>query len=299
MRDIDLTTLRYLVAVCDLQNIARAAEQELIAPSAISKRIAALEATLGVPLLLRTRRGVSQTPACEALLERARTILFETSLIESEMNAFGGGLQGQVRLLASPSAIAEQLLDDVASFMRMPGNNGIKVNIEEYTTREIPRILRNGSNGIGICWNSTDLRGIQQRPYRTDDLMLAVPAQHALAQRKTLRFEQTLDYEHVGLQPTSTVQMALQRAAARVGRMINYRVVVSNFDAAFRVVAADLAISVIPAQVSSPHVESGLVKLIPLSDSWAQRRFVLCYRKVEDLQAAGIRLVDYLASRAA
>ena len=92
--------------------------------------------------------------------------------------------------------------------------------------------------------------------------------------------------------------MALQRAAARVGRTVNYRVVVSNFDAAFRVVAADLAISVIPAQVSSPHVESGLVKLIPLSDTWARRRFAICYRKVEDLQAAGRRIVDYLASRA-
>jgi DNA-binding transcriptional LysR family regulator len=299
MRAIDLTTLRYLVAVCDLQNIARAADQEHIAPSAISKRIAALEATLGVPLLIRTRRGVAQTPACEALVERARTILFEAAQIESDMNAFGGGLQGQVRLLASPSAIAEQLLDDVASFMRQPANKGIKINIEEHYTRDIPRVLRDGSNGIGICWDSADLKGLQHRPYRTDDLMLAVPANHPLAACKTLRFDQTLDHDHVGLQPTSSVHMALQRTAARVGRTVNYRVVVSNFDAAFRVVAADLAISVMPAQVKSPLIESGLVKLIPLGDSWARRRFAICYRKVEDLQAAGRRIVDYLASRAA
>jgi DNA-binding transcriptional LysR family regulator len=298
MRDLDLTTLRYLVAVCDLQNIARAAEQEHIAPSAISKRIAGLEASLGVALLIRTRRGVGRTPACEALLERARTILFEAARIEGEMNAFGGGLQGQVRLLASPSAIAEQLLDDIASFMRQPGNQGIKINIEEHFTRDIPRVLRDGSNGIGICWDTADLRGLQQRPYRGDDLALAVPARHPLARRRTLRFEQTLDYEHVGLQPTSSVQMALERAAARIGRTVDYRVVVSTFDAAFRVVAADLAISVIPAQVSSPHVDSGSVKLIPLSDSWARRRFAICYRRLEDLQAAGARVVEYLGSRA-
>jgi DNA-binding transcriptional LysR family regulator len=298
MRDLDLTTLRYLVAVCDLQNIARAAEQEHIAPSAISKRLASLEATLGVSLLIRTRRGVVPTPACEALLERARTILFEAAQIESEMNAFGGGLQGQVRLLASPSAIAERLLDDVASFMREPGNKGIRINIEEHFTRDIPRVLRDGSNGIGICWDTADLRGLQHQAYRTDDLMLAVPSTHALAQRKSLRFEQTLDFEHVGLQASSSVNLALQRAAARLGRTVNYRVVVSNFDAAFRVVAADLAITIIPAQVGSPHVESGLVKLIPLSDAWARRRFAICYRKVEELQAAGKRIVQYLASRA-
>lgn len=295
MRDLDLTTLRYLVAVCDLQNIARAAAQEHIAPSAISKRIAALEAVLEVPLLVRSRRGVAPTPACEALLERARTMLFEMAQIETEMNAFGGSVRGQVRLLASPSAIAEHLLDDVAAFMREPGNSGIRVNIEEHFTREIPRILRDGSNGIGICWNSGDLRDLQQRPYRSDDLVLAVPSGHPLARRKALRFDQTLDFEHVGLQPTSSVQMALQRAAAAGGRTVNYRVTVSNFDAAFRVVAADLAISVIPAQVSSPHISSGRVVLIPLTDTWARRRFAICYREMEDLQAAGKRMVEYLA----
>src|SRR5436190_21388858 len=75
MRDIDLKTLRLLVAVCDHRNMARAAEQEHIEPSAISKRIAQLEADLGTPLLLRSRRGVEPTPAGTALLEHARTVL--------------------------------------------------------------------------------------------------------------------------------------------------------------------------------------------------------------------------------
>ena len=298
MRDLDITTLRYLVAVCDLGSIARAADQEHIAPSAVSKRIAGLEATLGIPLLVRTRRGVAPTPACESLLERARTMLFEMGRIESEMGAFGGGLQGQVRLLASPSAIAEQLLDDVALFMREPGNGGIKVNIEEHFTRNIVRVLRDGSNAIGVFWDSADLKGLQQRPYRTDDLALAVHADHPLAGRKVLCFEQTLDYDHVGLQPTSAVQMTLQQAAARVGRPINYRVTVSNFDAAFRVVAANLAISVIPAQVSSPQVASGIVKIVPLDNPWARRRFVISFRSADYLQAAGRRMVEHLAARA-
>lgn len=68
MRDIDLKTLRLFVAVCDHRNIARAAEEAHIEPSAISKRIAQLENELGVPLLLRSRRGVQPTAAGNALL---------------------------------------------------------------------------------------------------------------------------------------------------------------------------------------------------------------------------------------
>lgn len=299
MRDLDLTTLRHLVAVCDLGNIARAAAQAHIAPSAISKRIAQLEADLGMSLLVRGRRGVEPTPACQALLEHARTMLFEQRRIAAEMAAFGQGLSGQVRLLATPSAIAELLLDDVAVFMREPAHRRIGVDIEEAFTRDVVRLLRDGSRAVGICWDTADLRGLQQRPYREDQLAIAVPAGHPLAARRQLRFEQTLEHEHVGLQPTSAVQQALQRAAARLGRSVRYRVVVSNFDAAFRVVAAGLAISVIPAQVASPHVADGRVVVVPLADAWARRRFVVCWRDWELLQAPAQQLVDHLVQRAA
>src|SRR5260370_9266548 len=63
MRDTDLKTLRLFVAVCDHRNIAQAAAEAHIEPSAISKRIAQLEGELGVPLLSRSRRGVQPTAA--------------------------------------------------------------------------------------------------------------------------------------------------------------------------------------------------------------------------------------------
>ena len=60
MKDLDLTSLRYFVAVCETSNITRAAEQEHIVASAISKRLAQLESDLGVPLLERRRHGVAR-----------------------------------------------------------------------------------------------------------------------------------------------------------------------------------------------------------------------------------------------
>ena len=295
MKDLDLKTLRLFVAVCEQQNIARAAELEHIEPSAISKRIAQLEATLGTTLLVRARRGVQPTPAGLALIEHARTVLFTMDRIESDIAAFSGGLKGHVRMLASASAIAENLLDDVAAFMREPANRGIKVDIEERFSQDLLRSVRDGSASIGICWNRTEMEGVVQRPYRKDRLALAVHPDHALAHRKTLRFEQTLEWEHVGLPPSSAVHGLLQQAAAKAGHTLGYRVIVSNFDAAFRVVAANLAVSVVPSQVAAPRG----VKVIPLSDPWARRTFAICYRENETLQPPAQRMVDYLVERAA
>jgi DNA-binding transcriptional LysR family regulator len=298
MRDLDLKSLRLLVAVCDCQNIKQAAQQEHIEPSAISKRIAQLEATLGTPLLVRGRRGVQPTPAGAAMLEHARTMLYTLDRIEADAAAYAGGLRGHVRLVASASAVAESLLDDIAAFMRDPANRGIKVDIEEKVSTDVVRLVRDGSVSIGICWDSADLGGLAHVPYRGDELVLAVHPKHPLARRKSLRFEQTLDHEHAGLPPTTSVYGMLHRAAARAGRSLTYRVVVSNFDAAMRVVKANLGVSVIPAQVSRAQVAAGEIVTVALLDDWARRRFALCFRSREGLTPAASRMVDFLAERA-
>jgi DNA-binding transcriptional LysR family regulator len=299
MRDIDPKTLRLFVAVCDHENIARAAEQEHIEPSAISKRIAQLEADLGTPLLVRARRGVRPTPAGLALLEHARNVLFTLGRIATDIAAFGSGVKGHVRIVATASAIAESLLDDLASFMRLRENRNIQVDIEERFSRDLVRQIREGSASLGVCWDSIALDGLEHRPYRRDRLALAVHPDHPLAKRKTLRFEQTLAHEHVGLPPSTAVHTMLQRAAAKAGQPLVYRVIVSSFDAAFRVVAANLGISVVPVEVGAPLAARSGIKIVPLSDSWAQRRFIVCFRTFEGLQAPAQRLVVHLAGRAA
>ncbi len=297
MDDLDLTTLRLWVAVCDHQSIGKAAEAAHVTASAVSKRIGKLEAVLGRSLLVRGRRGVRPTPAGLALLDHARTLLFTVERIRSDM-AVGGGLGGHVRLLATPSAIAESLLDDIAGFMRAPENREVRVDIEERLTRDVVGALREGVGSLGVCWDQTDLAGVQHRPYRQDDLSVAVHPDHPLARHKSLRFEQTFDHEQVSLPPSSSVQSMLQRAAARAGRTLSYRAIVSNFDAAIRVVAANLAIGIIPRQVGLQYAGLRKLKLVPLTDGWARRRFVICFRDYDALLPAARHMVDHLTRAA-
>jgi DNA-binding transcriptional LysR family regulator len=298
VKDLDLKTLRLLVAVHDLQSIARAAEQQHIEPSAVSKRILQLEADLSVTLFLRDRRGVKTTAVGTMVVEHARDMLFSMARIERDVTAFGGGATGHVRVLASASAIAERLLDDVAAFMREPAHRNIKVDIEERLSQGIVRTLRDGSTAIGVCWDRTDLSGLETRPYRGDHLALAVHADHRFARRRSLRFEETLDEEHVGLDPSTAVHILLLQAAARAGRTLTYRAVVSNFDAAIRVVAANLGVSVIPVEVGSPYAQARGIVVVPLSDAWARRTFAICFREFASLPLPVRQMVEYLSGAA-
>ena len=282
MRDIDLKTLRLFVAVSDCRSMARAAEQEHIEPSAISKRIAQLEDDLGVELLVRGRRGVQTTPAGLALLENARSVVFTLDRIVADAAAFGGAgaVLGRVRLIATASALAEALLDDIASFMREPGNHGIRVDIEERAARDLVREVRDGSASLGVCWDSIDFDGLAHVAYRRDRLALAVYAGHALAGRSSLRFEETLAFEHVGLPPATALHAMLQRAAAQAGRMVAYRVVVSSLDAALRAVAANLGVAVVPVEIGRRAALGSDIALVPIDDAWARRSFAVCFREL-------------------
>ena len=94
-----------------------------------------------------------------------------------------------------------------------------------------------------------------------------------------MRFEETLAFEHVGLPPSTAVHTMLQRAAARVGRTVSYRVIVSNFDAALRVVAANLGVSVVPVEVGRRSAVGADIALVPIDDAWAERSFAICFRR--------------------
>jgi len=91
-RPFDPASLRMFIAVCEERNIARAAEREAIVASAISKRIAALESDVGVPLLKRGRRGIEPTPAGESMLRQAREVLGLMDRMRAELSEFATGL---------------------------------------------------------------------------------------------------------------------------------------------------------------------------------------------------------------
>jgi len=153
LRDLDLTTLRLFVAVCESGNIARAGEKASIVGSAISKRLAQLEHQVGTPLLVRRRHGMTPTAAGQTLLEHARGMLDSAARIERDMENYVAGARGQVRILASVSAMTESLADDVAAFLQMPAHRSIQVDMEERVSPEIVRGVREGLASLGVCWD--------------------------------------------------------------------------------------------------------------------------------------------------
>jgi len=299
MRDLDITTLRLFISVCETGNIARAGQRANIVGSAISKRLAQLEDTVGAKLLTRKRRGVEPTEAGETLLEHARAILASSDRIERDMSAYASGVKGQVRILATASVLAESLAEDIASFLQAEAHRNIRVDMEERVSNEVVRGVKEGIASLGICWDAAEFHGLAHRPYRGDRLAVVTAPGHPLAEQEAVFFEEALAYEHVSMPAAGAVLRMLQTAASNSGRTLRHRVTVSNFDSAFRVVLAGLAISVAPIEVATPYALAHGLRVLPLKDAWSRRRFAICMRSETGLTAAAALLLEHLVAAGA
>jgi DNA-binding transcriptional LysR family regulator len=294
-RHFDPVSLRLFIAVCEERNIARAAEREAIVPSAISKRITAIEQAIGAPLIKRGRRGIEPTAAGQALLRHAREILATMERLHVELSEFATGVRGSVRVFASISVLSEFLPEDVGSFLAQ--HPSVRVSLEERVSPDIVRGVRDGAADFGVCWDASDLTGLHLVGYRADTLCAVLPASHPLAKRRKVSFEDTLEYPQVDVQPGSIMQAMLARYAAMAGKALYHRIQVSTFDAACRSVAANLGIAIIPREGAQAHADALGLRLQPLTDAWARRRFVICLRARESLSPAARGLVDHLHER--
>jgi DNA-binding transcriptional LysR family regulator len=295
-RTLDPVTLRLFVAVCEERNIARAAAREAIVASAVSKRIAALEQSVGAALVVRGRRGIVPTAAGEALLRRAHELLGSMERVHAELSEFAGGAHGSVRVVASLSVLAEALPDDIASFLAR--YQAVRVSLDELVSADVVRSVREGAADIGVLWDAADLRGVRAQPYRSDHLCVALHAAHRLARRKQLRFADTLDEVSIGVAPGGTMDAMLRRQAALLGRTLVHRIQVSGLDAACRIVGAGLGIAVLPREATAPHASAARLAMVKLAEPWAVRRFVIVSRADDALSATARLLIDHLRTQA-
>lgn len=94
--------------------ISAAAHELGVAPSAVSRRLKALEARLGIELVRRSTRAMVLTPAGETYLERSKELLRSIDSLEEQMREESLGVAGTIRV-AAPLSFGVCALPDIMS----------------------------------------------------------------------------------------------------------------------------------------------------------------------------------------
>ncbi|MBN3802400.1 LysR family transcriptional regulator [Paraburkholderia sp. Ac-20336] len=284
------------VAVCQERNIARAAEREFIASSAVSRRIAEIEAVIGLPVIQRQSRGITVTPVGETVLRYALAIIGNIEQMSAELSRFSSGAKGRVRVVANLSSIVQFLPEDVAAFGRAFPD--VSIELEEENSADVLRIVDEHGADFGICNPVAGSEAFEQAPYRQDRLAVLVPGAHRLASASRVAFDDLLHDSFVGLRSESALTRLLTQQAANASRQLDVRIRVSSLDALCRMVHAGLGIAVVPEPVGLLYVNTLDVRLLALSNAWAERHLIMIFRAREQLSASAAALVAFLGDQA-
>jgi len=197
---MDLRQLRYFVAVAEELHFSRAAARLHLAQSALSAQIRQLEAELGGPLLIRTTRRVTLTPAGEALLVEGRAIL---AAVDGALGRARGLLRGEETSLVigslgpAPGALLAPLLARFGA-----GHPQVRVEIRAFDFSDTVEGLRQGRADLAFLYAPLHEPDLILTPLLSERRVVVLPRQHALASRRVLR-PADLDGEIFVTQPTS------------------------------------------------------------------------------------------------
>lgn len=279
----DLTDLRLLVHVAEASSVTGGAEASHLSVPAASTRIRNLEESIGAKLLTRTSQGVTLTAPGSAFVHHARIVLGQAETLRGELQDHARGSKGHLRVFANTTALSEFLPPLLREYLKC--HPDVTIDLRERLSPDVVRAVAQGQTDIGIFAGDVAAPDLQVMPYRSDRLVLVVPAAHALAKAPAVSFAQTLEFDHVGLSEASALHGFLQRVCASLDRPQRLRIQAGNYEAVCRMVDASIGVSVLPESAAQRHARTLAIAIVPLSDDWALRRLRICVRSLDALPA--------------
>src|SRR2546423_2140309 len=181
---MELHQLRYFIAVAELRHFTRAARNLRIAQPSVSRAIRVLEEELGTPLFHRMKGNVALPPAGEIFLPWARRVLVDVDGATGEVRELAELRRGRLAVGATPSLTITLLPPALAKFhAAFPG---IHLVLHEAGSRDLVAELEQGALDVALVIMPVRHEALETAPLLREELVVAVPHDHALASRKTV-----------------------------------------------------------------------------------------------------------------
>ena len=270
---MELLQLKYFQMVARLEHMTRAAEELGVAQPALSQTIARLETELGVPLFERVGRGIRLNQFGKAYAQRVERIFLEIEQGQRELAQIADGTQGQIELALS---VATHLLPDLLSAFRQR-HPAIRFRLLQHEVTTMTQQLSRGR--VDLCITSPPLQqsGIASIPLLTEEIRLAVPNWHPLAQRSRIRLEEVAEEAFICLKPEHSLRQLTESFCQQAGFRPQVAFESDEPSTIRGLIRAGLGIAFIPVVSWRGAVGASAVVEIPVEEPLCQRTIGLSW----------------------
>lgn len=292
--NFELLDIRAFLAIYDIRNFRLAAEAVGLSQPALSRRIQALEASLGAPLLERSRRGVSPTTIGRELEPLLRRILgdLESSILAS--SDMGPKQHGRITIASIPTAAIDFLPRVIDEFNQTYPN--IRFRILDLSSNEGLEAVASGEAEFGINILGSMHPDILLTSLMIDPFVLVCRRDHKLAQHATVLWADVAEHRLIGVSRESGNRVVLDNALAQNSIQIRWAYEVNHVSTAMGLTDRGLGASILPL-LAAPLKTNQNIAAVPIIEPKITRTIGLLERRGAKLSPAARIFRDSLISK--
>lgn len=277
--------LTYFIEVASTLNLSRAAERLGISQPSLSLAVQRLEQSVGVPLLLRSKKGVTLTQAGKQLLVRARNLLQQWEAVKGAALASTHEIQGAYTLGSHVSVALYSLPGFMATLLEQ--HPALEIKLTHDLSRKITERVIQMEIDIGIVVNPVKHPDLIIRKLCDDEVTFWV----GKGERKIQDFR---DGNAVlicdpDLLQTQDLTKKLKKSGIHYNRILNS----SSLEVITALTASGAGVGIIPSRVAAFASEKGL-RRIPRAPVFHDE-ICLLYR----VENKGVRSIQAMAEQIA
>jgi DNA-binding transcriptional LysR family regulator len=280
----DLHDVRALCEVARTGGFREAADALSISTSALSRRIAKLEESVGGLLVRRTTRSVGLTPLGRRLLSRAEPLINGLDDCVHEAARMAKGMEGQIAI-GCVASIAFGLIAPVMARFRQDHPN-LRLCIKDGTGAEITNAVMQHEIEIGITSTlGTHHKELYVERVASDPFVLLLPPRHPLSQRASLTWSEITQVRLMGYPAASPLRSMLDRRLAAEGIELSWFDEVATISSHMGYLQTGAFASVVPKLVARHLTALVAVEL----KNPVVKRDIFLIRRADQEQTAPVR----------
>src|SRR3954453_6660737 len=282
--------LRAYAAFVRCKSFSGAAKELHISQPAVSKHIADLERELGVKLI--ERRARSLTEAGEYLanhVARAEALLKQAAV---GLTALRDPMAGVLSIIASGTPGTYVLPAIVGAFQKQ--HPGVRLQFELATSAEVVNAVRTHRAELGVTGGFVSAPEIEPEPLLEDEVVIVAPPK--LAGRKLTR-DDLEEQTWISREEGSATRVIADSALADLGIVPRRRLALPAWEAIKLAVARGHGIAALNRHAVAGELDAGTLIILPFA-SWKVRRVYSIVRiRDAELTRAAQQFVELLRAR--
>lgn len=194
---MNLNQLHYFVTLAHMEHYTNAAQKLSITQPSLSHAISSLEEELGTSLFERQGRNVALTKYGRLFMEYAEEALDILDAGIKKTRAMTSERSGKVDIGYIYTQGSEFIPEVISGFLEANRDKKVEFGFSNGVTKEIVEGVKEEKYDIGFCSMVTGEKELDFVPVSQEKLIAAVPPEHPLAEKKSVRFEEIASYPQI------------------------------------------------------------------------------------------------------